>query len=287
MMLPETPKPIFLLGVGRCGSTALQLQLCRLADVWIWGEHDGILRDLLMWTRQVRENRNLQEFTYHQGDTDPSEVLSAHAGGDATHIAWMNAFRPADIDIVERKVIEELWANRLPPGKRRWGFKEIRYGIEDDVPERLLNLYPGAKIVHTLRNPFRTVESSIFAWHFEELTEAQQQGNVDGIRATYRHYLSRWVEAVSYFDMLRAAYPDSVQFSRIEHLSQERDSLLSFLDVAAETTQTESLGRIVNPGDRINLDSNTERLALLRSLRSEFATLLRPAAEVAGYATEI
>jgi len=283
-MAPETSsKPIFLLGVGRCGSTALQLQLSRLSDVWIWGEHDGILRDFFKWTRQMRENRSLQEFTYSQGDVDPLELVAGHAHGDATHIAWMNAFRPSDVDVIERKVVEELCATKLPAGKRRWGFKEIRYGIEDDVPERLLNLYPNAKIVHTLRSPFRTVESSIFAWHFEELEVAQRLGDLDGLKRTYRRYLSRWVEAVSYFDMLRAAYPDQVQFSRVERLSQERDSLLTFLEITANPDEIQSLGAMVNPGDRINLDKNRECLSLLHALRAEFAAMLQPAAEVAGY----
>jgi hypothetical protein len=281
MTTRKNTKPIFLLGVGRCGSTALQLQLSRIADIWIWGEHDGVLRGFLDWTRSIRESRNLQQFAFSRGDADPRQLVTSHTGGDATHIAWMNAFGRKDVEAIERSVIETLCARNLPEGKRRWGFKEIRYGIEDDVPERLLGLYPDAKIVHTLRDPYKTIESSIFAWHYDELKAAIESDDIESLRKTYRHYASRWTQAVEYFDALRSTYPGQVHFSRIERLAQEQDELLKFLEVRAKASA--ELGETVNPGQQINVGDNAAYLSQLRDLRGEFAEKLAQAAKVAGY----
>lgn len=46
-------RPVFLFGTGRCGSTFWQTLPCRADGLWVWGEHAGILRDLLRSRRDL------------------------------------------------------------------------------------------------------------------------------------------------------------------------------------------------------------------------------------------
>ncbi len=277
-----TESPIFLLGVGRCGSTNLQLQLCQLPDTWIWGEHDGVLKGLFAWTDQIRTSESLREFSFSQSTGDPAAIVGSQTGGDATHLAWMNGFRLPHIDQIERGVIEDLCAKRLPPGKQRWGFKEIRYGLGDQVPERLLRLYPNARIIHTVRDPFMTTESSLFAWNFDQLKTCTATGQQEVLYDMYDHYVSRWITAVEHFDRLRREYPDRVRFSCVERLAADRDLILQFLGIE-RGSEAPQLQKPVNPGNRISRVENSMYLAHLQIMRSIFVDRLRGPAEIAGY----
>ncbi|MEZ5816111.1 MAG: hypothetical protein R3D44_03420 [Hyphomicrobiaceae bacterium] len=59
MQPTENERPVFLLGTGRCGSTYQQVRISQIADIWIWGEHDGILEDLFKWAELGRSNPTL------------------------------------------------------------------------------------------------------------------------------------------------------------------------------------------------------------------------------------
>src|SRR6185295_15406374 len=172
----QRERPIFLLGVGRCGSTFQQVALNRLPDIWIWGEHDGIIGNLLRWGAQAIASENLQKFAFSRSPDDPSSALQGNLRINATAVAWLNGFRPPDLEHLQSDLISQLFKKGLPTGKWRWGFKEIRYGPDDKVPERLLLLFSESKIVHTLRNPFATVESTIFAWQLQRLLELLEHG---------------------------------------------------------------------------------------------------------------
>lgn len=165
-------EPIFLLGSGRCGSTFLQTRLSALGNVWIWGEHDGMLVKLREWRESVASSTKMNEFSTSRPPGDPMVLLKKDQGADATMVAWLNGFRTADLDRVLRLAVTSLFTCALPVGKRRWGFKEIRYGPDDRMAVYLLDLFPRGKIVHTLRNPFSTIESGLFAWHLPMLQEA-------------------------------------------------------------------------------------------------------------------
>ena len=47
--------------------------------------------------------------------------------------------------------------------KVHWGFKEIRYGLDDRVPEMLADLYPDGRFVFIVRHPVDVIASKISA----------------------------------------------------------------------------------------------------------------------------
>jgi hypothetical protein len=145
--------PIFILGSGqRIGSTLVQRILTSHPRVRIWGEQAGAIARILAavdsqreWaTRDGAVGRNEYEMLSHNG-----------------FIANMTP-RPDDIDDATRALFEAMYAKpAAESGRSVWGFKEVRYGLNEATS--LIRLFPGARIVHVIRDP-RQVASSVDEW---------------------------------------------------------------------------------------------------------------------------
>lgn len=221
-------RPVFVLGVGRCGSTYVQKLICENSSIWIWGEHDGLLTGLFRFFNSARESNTLNNFSYRHADKDPLERLAD--GNNLT--AWMLPFLPSDLDRIELNVIMELFAQSLPSGYQRWGFKEIRYGPESNVASRLIKLFPHCKIIHLVRDPFANVDSALRAWH-SDLVFAKENSNVEletKLEDAFRHHLNRWANATKYYLALEKDNPQQVKTYKIELIQNETDNLFRFIE---------------------------------------------------------
>lgn len=226
------PEPILLLGTGRCGSTFLQMALNRVGPIWIWGEHDGMLRSLMAWSRTTRESEPLRQFSYPHVGKNPLEV----AEKSGTHAAWLCPFTPEDISRIERQAIVELFSQHLPPGKSRWGFKEIRYGAGSHVPERMFELFPKARLIHVVRNPADAIGSSVRAWHKDVFESAASTDELaERIRSHLAAEAERWVKVSAYLEALTAARPESTTTVQIERIADEFPRLLDFLAISRQS----------------------------------------------------
>jgi Sulfotransferase family len=147
--------PILVLASGqRCGSTLIQRLLTSHPDILVWGEHGGQIRDVLeasrsmkLWDEGVQGPVLRKEF-----DED-----DAHQGWIANLLAGPEAFADA-----ARAYLETVFAQPAAArGRNRWGFKEVRFGL--DEANLVRDLYPGTKVVHVTRDP-RKVLISLDAW---------------------------------------------------------------------------------------------------------------------------
>jgi len=269
--------PIFLLGAGRCGSTFQQVRLCETANVWIWGEHSGVLAGLFRWGGEAATNRQLTKYVF------PREPVSSSAEvetlqHDGRGMAWMNGFRRADLMAAQRALVLELFAKRLPPGKTRWGFKEIRYG-PDRVPLNLLRMFPAGKIVHTVREPLASIESAIVAWELPTLTGLAEQNDEAGLDALYLKHLERWNAITGYLLDLQDSWPKKVRTSRIEHYEDERRALFAFLSLEAPSGSPGH--RIFSKAETASGHAGIERAFAAR--RERFGARVAANARRAGY----
>lgn len=229
-------RPVFLFGAGRCGSTFWQTLLCRTEGVWVWGEHAGILRDLLR-TRKVLATSPFFPKP-HVEPLGPAHVATPSAG-DATHLAWNNGFRAPDLDDELRRMIDVLMRMRLPAGKWRWGFKEIRYGgvkdlrygpATDETPRHLLDLFPRATAVLTLRHPRATIESHLRAFHAQALA-GDPALDLVALQDAYDRRARAWRHTMDDLLDLSCDYGDRVAVVRIEDVPAGRATLATALDV--------------------------------------------------------
>jgi len=259
MTMPEqepaqdpTQAPIFILGSGRCGSTFFQTMLCSVDDVWIWGEHDGMLAQLLGWGVRTQKSQPLNQFSFPFVGQDPWVVMR----DNATHAAWLGGFNADDVVVAQRLALEHLFCNRLPVGKRRWGFKEIRYGADSVVPGRLLGLYPAARIIHVVRDPIRTVESSLRAWHRKLVLDFETpQSDPTQLKEVFDNLLNRWVSVTGHLLELEQARPAQVRTIRLEDGDASTPVLAEFLGISATSLSEAREKAISNPARIAKLDT--------------------------------
>lgn len=234
--MTEEIQPIVILGTGRCGSTFLQTSLSGASNIWIWGEHDGILRSLFTWSRQARNSNALQGFSFPYVHEDPFVTLKR----DGTRAAWLSPFDAEAISEEERAVVTNLFTRRLPEGKTRWGFKEIRYGAGSHVPERMLELFPGTKFIHVVRHPRGTVSSSIRAWRPEifdpDLDETDLSTKITELVA---ENMNRWKVTTAYLEDFSAANPGKAMTVKIEEAKDRLPEILEFLEADPQSSPVE------------------------------------------------
>ena len=158
--------PIFLLGSGRSGTTLLQRILNSADDVLIWGEHGGFLKQIAeaYFQNQTDKEIDKQIFVQNPVAKDPSLDFNALKLRKIGY-SWMNWYGRNEIDVNFRGLIDSFF-NPEGMARSHWGFKEIRYGLEDRVMEMLAALYPEARFVFIVRNPIDVVASQVvMGWY--------------------------------------------------------------------------------------------------------------------------
>ena len=222
-------KPVFVLGVGRCGSTYMQKIICENSPVWIWGEHEGLLTGLFQNFKRVRESQTLNNFSYSHAH---QSALARLAKGNSI-TAWMLPFIQNDLDVIERDLVVNLFGRCLPAEHHRWGFKEIRYGPKSSVPDRLVKIFPNCRIIHIVRDPFAGIDSALRAWH-SDLVRGKEKCDdtaiTDKLEKVYTIHLKRWFETTKYFLDLEKQYPEQVQTFKIEDIEKDSFRLFNFID---------------------------------------------------------
>jgi hypothetical protein len=181
-MVDNSAGPIFIFGSGqRCGSTLLQRLLCTHPDILIWGEHDGILPQILRQFDRMREWNDL--FGHHYEKYQQSGVVR-------NFIANMNP--PAQVAFeAQVQLLRTYW--QMPAaqlGKSIWGFKEVLYTAE--VALKLRELFPTARVIHITRHPFKCFTSLL---HEERLKPGETYVPLKEIwtRARTIEALNMWV----------------------------------------------------------------------------------------------
>jgi len=156
--------PIFLLGTGRCGSTLLQKILNSVDNVMIYGEHGGFLRQIAEAYFLNLEDKKIEKYIMSQNVAreDPTIVFERLKDAQLWS-AWMNWYNRETVKKNFRDFTESFF-NPIALGRKvHWGFKEIRYGLNDRVLEMLSDLYPKGRFIFMVRNPLEVVASKISA----------------------------------------------------------------------------------------------------------------------------
>ena len=121
-LVADRERPIFVLGAGwRTGSTLLQRLLCTHPDVIIWGENRGLMAHLEAAMGVI------------EGLQPLSEIHHQHREAEGAN-AWIAVLNPALTDFEDgiRQLLLRYYAEPAhQSGSSRWGFKEVRYGLED------------------------------------------------------------------------------------------------------------------------------------------------------------
>ena len=161
---PEAKFPIFLLGTGRCGSTLLQKILNSVENAMIYGEHGGFLKQVAAAYFLNFEDKMIEKYIMSQNvaGKDPISVFETLKNPQLWS-AWTNWYNQETVKNNFRDFIESFFNPSSLEQKVHWGFKEIRYGLDDRVPEMLADLYPDGRFVFIVRHPTDVIASKISA----------------------------------------------------------------------------------------------------------------------------
>jgi hypothetical protein len=161
---PEAKFPIFLLGTGRCGSTLLQKILNSVDNAMIYGEHGGFLKQIAAAYFLNLEDKMIEKYIMSQNVAakEPISVFETLKNPQLWS-AWTNWYNQETVRNNFRDFIESFFNPISLEQKVHWGFKEIRYGLDDRVPEMLADLYQGGRFVFIVRHPVDVVASKISA----------------------------------------------------------------------------------------------------------------------------
>jgi hypothetical protein len=220
--------PVFVFGTGRCGSTHVQRIITLSTSCWIWGEHEGFLEPLLDSVRRYGRSELLDRTAFRFAEEREDHFIAEMAQG-SDRLSWLNRFKREEFQTEVALLIDRMFRSHVPNGWTQWGFKEIRYGFNNDAPQVLLNLFPAATAIFTFREPSRTIQSMIRAWGRPGLLddEAQSKNFCD----TYTNCARVWATVVEYFCQYRQNEDKRIWFLSDDKLNRPTDRLLETLAI--------------------------------------------------------
>lgn len=202
----QEERPVFIFGTGRSGTTLVQRIINTNADFAISGEHGGFLKGLA----ESYFYKDAPPFSGYLNNSDvyfieKSEYLK-NIKNPEKWTAWTNFFNE-DIFVTQyRKFLYDIFAR---VGVKRWGFKDILYGNDDQVLEFLLDIFPKLKCIIVVRNPLDVILSRIESFGHN--------------RDNHEEMADRWVAQNMKYIALLKKYPDSFMYCRYETLLQDKN----------------------------------------------------------------
>jgi hypothetical protein len=164
-------RPVFVVGSGRSGTTLLQRLFNSSPEFLIWGEHAGILKQIASLYETSRWSYLAERLRVQPDDFASREVALRDMG---RWPGWDNALSEQDFRKLCRDFVLSLFTS---PGREpvRWGFKEPRYGIGASAKTLpfLHQMFPAARTVIVIRDPFTTVNSMVVAWYHQMNSHAE------------------------------------------------------------------------------------------------------------------
>jgi hypothetical protein len=224
----DMERPVFVLSSGRCGSTLVQRLLNSNERFAIAGEHGGFLRQLSASYFYATRLEALQKNVFARKIS--RKTFAKNIRSSDQMVAWENFFTEEDFVEAYRQFIRSLFC--FDPALR-WGFKEIVYGVRDEVAEMLRVLFPEARFVILLRHPLDVVVSKATAFpRPRKLAQAALKGDdeaAERYRSLLNDYAANWGRLYSH--LLELAETDPFSFTlRYEDLIARSAETLSGLE---------------------------------------------------------
>lgn len=281
--MPDMERPVFVLSSGRCGSTLLQRLLNSNPRFAIAGEHGGFLRALSASYFNAVRLEAFQKNVVQRPNSRKRFAKNIRAADQM--VAWENFFGEAEFQEAYRDFVRTLFC--FDPALR-WGFKEIGYGVRDEVAEMLRALFAEARFIVLLRHPVDVVISKATAFpRPRRLAQATLDGDSDKaarFRALLGDYAKNWGRLYEHLLTFAAADPHSFVVRYEDLIARDGECLTGlegFLgegDFAVE----EVLGHRVNVGDA-NKDLKDLAAQVLQDDWDQVAAVLGDVAAMAGY----
>jgi|GEM_PF-521959 len=227
--------PIFIGGLDRCGKTTMQAFLSSHPNIAIpavgsnfWSYFYGQYGDLSVpenFERCLTALMHYKHALYLQ--PDPERIRKEFWQGSPTYARLFG-------------LLHQHYAERA--GKTRWGDQT---GLIERYADQVLVAYPGAKMIHMIRDPRDRYEASIAMW-------PNGKGRCGGATA-------RWKYSVALMRRNLSSHPDRylpVQYEKL--VRQPEETLRSVCEFIGESYTPAMLTMDGSPGHREKLVQNAE-----------------------------
>lgn len=229
-------QPIILLSPGRSGSTLLQRIVNTSEKVIIWGEHNGFLSQVAASYFNITCSQQMEKLYYSKLDEIQPEIITNSYCDYDKNINWLNSFNKENNKTIYRNFIFSILNQNITVNEKRWGFKEIRYSINDQTVDMITDLFPDSKFIFSIRNPLDILTSMMldFTTHNkkEEILEQKDDSMLFKI-------LKNFIDRVKVFYDSLVRWDNNQQLNSItikyEDLLSEKEQsiqkIFGFLDV--------------------------------------------------------
>ena len=148
-------KPIFVLSVGRAGSTLVQRIINTIPDVYIYGEHFFILNEIFDFYKKCEE-KIIKNYKQHPSSFGLNKFMLKKEENLLIAIARSNNLKN---EVFKNELIKEFIIKLFNPRKEDifWGFKELNYDLK--ILHFLNTLFPLCRFVFVVRNPIDNINS--------------------------------------------------------------------------------------------------------------------------------
>lgn len=211
----DSDRPVFLLSIPRSGSGVLQRALNCHPGLVVWGEHFGFLASMVTALVQM-QNPTQRHYPLRPGENRGPERMLPTLRDPSAALEWVNPLSMQEYVAVLRRFVDGYFATRCG-GKRRWGFREVRYNTPAAL-RGLQLLYPQARFVFLLRDVSAVaegrVQAAIEGGSWRVLDEEQQ-----------RQRIGAWLrEADAQFRVLREFAVTEAEAATVVSFEQLRES---------------------------------------------------------------
>jgi hypothetical protein len=219
----------------------------------------------------------LKKDVFPRSPTTTDDQLVRDMVDGAPSLAWLNRLRADTLRKETRFLIDRLFRSELPDGWTEWGFKEILYGLNNSVPEILLELFPASPAAFTFRDPRETIESMIRTWTPELLKEPLDPS----LETVYRARANRWRQITTYFLELKQKQPDRTILLSIESLEANFDAALAAMQLQPYRREPAAPPYMTNRGNSEISDTARRAMsALFETIKDELLPIYNRAQRI-------
>ena len=201
------------------------------------------------------------------GQSDGELIAQVTSGSDS--LSWLNRLEQGSLRQHIRSMLEELFGARIPAGWVEWGFKEILYGLNNDTPQMLLDIFSDSKAVFSFREPKSTIESMLMTWNPKLF---DKPFDFEIIRKTYEERARRWITIMKYFLAMKGNLDSRVVFVCSELIDAGEEVVLNAINLPRRRDALAAMpvGR-TNTGPRPPESAASELVgSLFDDIRGEF-----------------
>jgi len=287
----KIPPPIIMLSSGRTGSTLLQRIINTSGNIVMWGEHNAMLNGIADSYFNVLYSDKINNKYYSRKSQVPPSTIIGSFTEYREEIFWLNPFEKDKTQRIYKEFIFALFNQGINlKSNIKWGFKEIRYTMNDKTLEMLVELFPDSKFIFSIRNPLDVILSMMLVFYpKEERNKAFEDNNLNPVRENMLEFAkSIYLSYLSFDQWTNDKRINSLIIRHEDLIGNQKetiDKLFNFMDEPVSSNAFEPLNYLIN--DTLNVCYRQEMTRLIVEETPNISQIFGDLPEKFGYSLNL